>query len=51
VLISKSEVDSWIKAYESRESATSMPLDDTYMSSQVSSVLQTSPTQEVWQSL
>ena len=46
-MISKSEVGSWIKAYESRESATSMPLDDTYMSSQVSSVLQTSPTQEV----
>ena len=46
-MISKSEVGSWIKAYESRESATSMPLDDTYMSSQVSSVLQTSLTQEV----
>ena len=46
-MISKSEVDSWIKAYESRESVTSMPLDDTYMSSKVSSVLQTSPTQEV----
>ena len=46
-MISKSEVGSWIKAYESRESATSMPLDDTYMSSQVSSVLQTLLTQEV----
>ena len=45
-MISKSEVDSWIKAYESRESATSMPLDDTYMSPKVSGVPQSPPTQE-----
>ena len=46
-MISKSEVDSWIKAYESRESATSMPLDDTCMSPQVPRIAQPALIQDV----
>jgi hypothetical protein len=42
-----SEVESWIKAYESRESATSMPLDDTYMYPRVPKILESTPIQEV----